>query len=90
MTTLFRILYTVGCLLSVFWTPFWVTIILASIGFYFFDWYVEGVLVLTLSDIFFGVPLMRFHGITVVGTLIGAILFAVIEALKRFTRYGTI
>lgn len=84
-----RIAYTIVLALAAFWFPWWVALIGAGVGYVLFDWYIEGVLVLVLTDLVFGVPLARWHGFTAIGTLTSALLFAFVELGKRLTRYGT-
>ncbi len=90
MSQYIRPLYGVFCLVSALLFPYWVTFFVAAVGYVLFDWYIEGVLAVVLTDILFGVPLMRFHQILLVGTLINIILFILIELGKRFTRYGSV
>ncbi len=88
MKTYYRPLYGILCLCSALLFPYWVTFFIAAVGYALFDWYIEGILAVILTDVLFGSPLARFHNLLLVGTLISAALFAAIELGKRFTRYG--
>jgi hypothetical protein len=87
-STYLRILYTVFCLVAALFWSHWFVFAFALVGYILFDWYIEGVLVLLLTDLLFSTPLLRFHNFLMVGTVIGAFLFAAVQIAKRFTRYG--
>lgn len=88
MNQFYRPLYGIFCLIAAIFSPYWITYILVFVGYLFFDWYIEGVIAVLVSDIVFGVPLERFLNIALVGMMLHAILFALVEIGKRFTRYG--
>ncbi len=84
----FRPLYAILCFASALVFPYWITLFLSLVGYVLFDWYIEGILAVVLTDIVFGTPLLRFHHFVMVGTLISVALFIIVELGKRFTRYG--
>ncbi len=86
--TYLRPLFSILCLFSASFFPYWATLIFALVGYVLFDWYIEGVLAVLVTDIVFGSPLLRFHGFLMVGTMVSIALFIFAEVGKQFTRYG--
>lgn len=86
----FRVFYGLFCVVCALIFPYWVTFFVAAVGYILFDWYIEGVLAVVLTDILFSAPLTHFHHILLIGTFVNVALFVLIELGKRFTRYGTI
>jgi hypothetical protein len=83
-----RILYTIACFCIAILFPYWAVFVAVLLGMYFFDWYVEGLVVVLLGDILFGAPLAHFHHSVFVSTLCVIVVFVGIEIAKKFTRYG--
>ena len=83
-----RITYTIVCCLTAVLLPYWVLFVLVAFGMYWFDWYVEGLVVVIVQDMLFGVPLVRYHHFMWMGLVYMAIVFVIIEILKGVTRYG--
>lgn len=82
-----RILFDLLLFLSVLFGPFWLSVILALVGFFLFPKFWEGVILLFLSDLLFGIKTPRFFGLPYVGILIGAVAFGMAEYLKKHIRF---
>ncbi len=81
-----RILASILLLLSVFFAPFWVTVILALTSMAYFKFFIEAVFLLLLSDLLFGVKvgpsLSGDSTFTPVSFLVTLVCFIVIQLLK--------
>lgn len=82
-----RIIFDLLLLLSVLFGPFWLSVILALAGFFLFPKFWEGVILLFLSDLLFGIKTPGFWGMPYVSIFIGAIAFGLVEYLKKHIRF---
>jgi len=62
--------------------PFWVSIILALAGMIIFDIFIEGVVLMFLVDLFYGIHSVRFGGNIFIYLVSFSVLLALIEFLK--------
>lgn len=82
---LLRVSLDLAILISIFFLPFWVTLILGTLGIFFFSWFWEALVMAIIIDGAYGSPV----------TLNGSKLFFVVLIMllvvqiifKRFTRF---
>jgi predicted anti-sigma-YlaC factor YlaD len=87
MKTYFRIIFTFALLLVAVSVPYWVTLALVVLGCALFNWYIEGLVIVFVTDLLFGVPLVRLHGFVMVHTFIAVGLYLLVSLGKYLTRY---
>lgn len=83
---LIRILTSIILIFSVLFLPFWLSVILVFAGMAYFSFFWEGVVALLISDLLYGVREVKFFGVIFVSLIVGVIMLAVIEILKKKTR----
>lgn len=83
----FRILASIILLFSIFFMPFWVSVILALVGMAYFSFFLEAVLLFLLADAFYGLPEPKFFNITFVSFIMALICFIILELLKKKLRF---
>ena len=83
-----RIFYTIACFFAALLFPYWFVYLVVAVGMYWFDWYVEGLAIVVIQEILFAVPLERLHHFLWIGTAGMFIIFALMEMIKKVTRYG--
>lgn len=79
----FRIFFSILVLFSVLFLPFWTSIALTILGIIYFNIYVEGILLMFLLDLLYGIKEARFFNITILSTIVIAIFFAFKEIFKK-------
>jgi len=84
-----RVIFGVILVLSVYFAPFWLTAILVFLGMILFNFYIEGVVAMLFSDLFFGVGEMRFFNILFFSTIISLFSLLFIEMLKKKLKFYT-
>ncbi len=67
--------------------PFWLSVILALAGMMLFPVYVEGVALLFLSDLLFGVEEARYFGIVFISLIVGILALLLAEVLKKRLKF---
>ena len=63
--------------------PFWVTGLLVLFGIIYFKLYWEGVVVLLISDFFFGTSEIRYGNITYISSLASLVILVIAEMIKN-------
>lgn len=84
-----RIFASIILLLSVLFMPFWLSVILALAGMIYFSYFVEGALLLLLSDLLYGVGEARFFNVVFLSFIFAIIALVVIEPLKKKLKFYT-
>lgn len=72
---------------SIFFMPFWVSVILAIIGMFYFSTYFEAILLFFLSDLLYGVKEEKFFDMIFVSFFLSLALFILIEILKKKLKF---
>ena len=81
-----RIAAGIVLFISVFWLPFWLTLLYALACLYFFDSFYEIIPAFMLVDLLYGAHEHRFFGFALVATAISIVAIVGMRALKRFLR----
>lgn len=79
----FRIFFSILVLFSLLFLPFWISIALTILGITYFDFYFEGVILIFLLDLLYGVKEVRFFNLTLLATIIILIFFLLKEIFKK-------
>jgi len=83
----FRILSILLLTFSVLFMPFWLSVLLGLSIAAYFPFFLEGIVIFFLSDLLYGVPEVKFYGVTY-ASLVGAVLILIgIEFLKKRLKY---
>lgn len=77
-----RILASIIILISILFMPFWLSIIFAVLGLIFFSFFIEGILLMFLSDLLYGSASVRFDNSVFIYLIGFSILLVLIEFLK--------
>lgn len=72
---------------SIFFMPFWVSIVLALVGMVYFSVFFEAVILFFLSDLLFGVKEAKFFDMVFVSFFICLVLLIVIEIFKKKLKF---
>ncbi|MDQ5922450.1 MAG: hypothetical protein QG644_158 [Patescibacteria group bacterium] len=78
-----RVIFSLTLFLSSLFAPFWVSALLALFGIVYFKLYWEGVLILLISDFFFGASEARYSYITYVSFSASLLVLIVAEFVKN-------
>ncbi|PIP68995.1 hypothetical protein COW91_01770 [Candidatus Nomurabacteria bacterium CG22_combo_CG10-13_8_21_14_all_32_8] len=81
-----RILALLVLLVSIFYMPFWLSIILALTAMIYFSFFWEGVILFFISDLLYGIKEEKFFNIFFVSFIISFLVLIVIELLKKKIR----
>jgi len=84
---LIRILASIFLLFSILFMPFWVSIILALAGMFYFAIFWEALALFLISDLLYGVREAKFHEIIFVSFILAIIFFLIIEILKKKLKF---
>lgn len=82
-----RILLSLVILGSIFFLPFWVSVILAVSGIIYFKVFWEVIVIFFISDLFFGIKEARFFDITIVSTILILIILLIAEFTKKKLKF---
>ena len=82
-----RILASVLLLFSVLFLPFWVSILLALAGMFYFSVFWETVVLFLLSDLLYGAGEAKFHGAVFVSFVSAIIVIIAIEIVKKKLKF---
>lgn len=82
-----RILASVILLFSVLFMPFWMSVVLALTGMVYFPVFWEAALLFLLSDLLYGVKIVKFSGMIFISFLVSIIVLIVIELLKKKLKF---
>lgn len=81
-----RILFTLFLLGAVLYAPWWLMLIVAICGTFYFPRYYEVIIIGVIADIFYGTPGGIFVGYGAQGLFAGVIIFVLLERVKRELR----
>jgi len=84
---LLRISFSVALLISVLFLPLWLSLLLALAGMFYFPIFLEGLVLLLLSDLLYGVEEARFLNITFVSLVMGGVALILVEFLKKKLKF---
>lgn len=84
---LIRILTSIILIFSILFLPFWLSAILVFAGMAYFSFFWEGVGILFISDLLYGVRETKFYGVIFVSLIVGVIMLAVIEIFKKKLKF---
>ena len=82
-----RIATSLVILLSVLFMPFWLSIMLVIGAMVYFSFFIEGVILLFLSDLLYGIKGVAWGGSVFLGLIIGVLLLTVLEIAKRKVKF---
>ena len=82
-----RILAVVVLLLSIIFLPFWVSVVLAMGGMFYFNLFWEAVLLFLLSDLLYGVAEPRFFNFTFVSVASATLCLIILEFVKKKLKF---
>lgn len=82
----FRILAFFILLWSIFFMPFWLSVILAVAGMIYFSFFWEAVFLFFLSDLLYGIKEVKFLNLYFISFIISFFILIVIEFIKKKTR----
>lgn len=74
-------------LIAIVFMPLWVSLILAFLGMAYFDYFIEAVVLLLLSDLLYGVAGGKFFGVAFVSFIIAVVLLMATESMKRKLKF---
>ena len=81
-----RILFTLFLLGAVLYASWWLVLLVAIFGAFYFPQYYEVIILGVFADIFYGTPGGMFVGYGAQGLIAGVALFIVLERIKRELR----
>ncbi len=73
---------------SIFFMPIWVSVILVITGMIYFNFFLEGIILFFISDLYFGVEISKLYNIIYASTLISVVIFIIIEFLKKRLKFN--
>jgi hypothetical protein len=82
-----RVGFSLLMLFSILFLPFWISVVLAILGMFYFSNYYEAVLLFFVSDILFGVKEARFFDIVLISALASFLALLFIEYLKKKLKF---
>ena len=81
-----RILFTLFLFGAVLYASWWLALLVAICGAFYFPQYYEVIILGVFADIFYGTPGGIFVGYGAEGLIVGVTLFVVLERIKRELR----
>lgn len=87
-TTSVRILFDLILFFIICTQWWWLGVLLALVGTFYFKNFYELIVVGVIIDLLFGVPRIRFYGFEWYGTIISVILFAILRFIKLHLRHS--
>lgn len=78
-----RVIFTLILFLSSIFGPFWLTALLVLFGIIYFKLFWEGVIILLISDFFFGVSEARYNNLTYIAFITSLVVLVIAEVVKR-------
>lgn len=72
---------------SVFFAPWWLSFVLYVVALFLFENFYEGILALSLIDLLYGIPEIKFYNFPLVSTLFAVIFFCFVSWLKRYLSF---
>lgn len=79
----YRVYFAIILLFSVLFGPFWLSAVLALFGIFYFKFFIEGPLLVLISDLLYEVQEVQFLGITTISFIVFLTLFIIIETSKN-------
>ncbi len=84
---IYRIIYSVVLLISILFMPFWLSVILGSLGMIYFSFFFEAIALFFLSDLLYGVRETRLYNIVFISLIGSIIILCIIEILKKKIKF---
>jgi len=81
-----RLLFDIIVALSLFIAPWWLSVILALFGLFYFSFFIEFIMVGFIFDSLFGVRLQSFFNFYFIYTTAFGLFFILVESLKNRLR----
>lgn len=85
--TYWRYFFISMLFLSIFFGPFWLSIILAILAMFLFRIFWEGVILFLLSDLLYAAEEARFYNIISISFITSLVTLVLIELLKKKLRF---
>jgi len=82
-----RILFSLFLLLSILFAPFWLSAILALFGMFYFNFFIESIILLFIEDLMYGAKETRFFNIVIVSSAVAIFVFILIQLFKKETKF---
>ena len=80
---LLRLTSYITILASVFFSPWWVSVVLLTACVFYFKWYWEGIFISLIYDTFYSIPISYLYNFEFVATLFAVVLFFILNFLKK-------
>lgn len=84
---LYRILTSIFLFISIFFLPFWVSVILGVISIFYFNFFVEIVFIFLIMDLFYGIPEIKFGNIPFVASMSALLVLLLLEYFKKGLKF---
>jgi hypothetical protein len=81
-----RIFFTLLLLVAVLYAPWWLALLVAMYGTFYFPRYYEVIVFGALVDLFYGIPGSILVGYGALGFFVGVVIFVLFERVKRELR----
>jgi len=82
-----RVFTSILLVLSIFFMPFWLSVVLALAGMMYFRYYIEAVFVFLIGDLLYGAAEPKLYGVTFALSIMNLLLFICIEYIKPKLKY---
>lgn len=82
-----RILFSILLFISILFWPFWLSVILALGGMFYFNIFWEAIALFLLSDLLYGVKETKFSGVIFISFILAVLVFILIEILKKKLKF---
>lgn len=80
---IFRIIANIAIILSLFFLPFWVSLVLSFAALIYFKKYFEIMPFFLITDMLYGLPEERYLGFTIISISIGIVLYVTVSLIKK-------
>lgn len=84
---LYRVITGIVLFLSIFFVPFWVSLVLAVFAIIYFDYFFEAVFSMLVSDILYGVREEKLWNIVFFSTIVLMLFLILMEVFKRYLKF---
>lgn len=82
-----RFFFTVMAIGFLLYAPWWMTILVLGVGVFYFEFYIEAIILGFLFDVLYGVSGSAAYGFGILGFLGGVVLYFGVTRLKTNLRY---
>lgn len=82
-----RVIFTILLLFSMLFLPFWISAILALIGIFYFDFYLEAFVIFLLADLLYSTTQTRFLELSFINALVVSLVIILGEFVKRNSKF---